>query len=127
MATDDRPADSDAVDDQGGRGAPEGARPSYPGLLSVFGRGLVTGVASMASTGAVAVAVAVTGPLIARRLRFAKPWHLVFAAPAGWLAVWACVGVPSNHWLLNNVIANVAILLILYCLPAWSATVGTFR
>jgi hypothetical protein len=124
-------------------------------LLSLLGRGLAVGVASMTLTAAVVVALAlllawvrgpcqhselgcmsnlgdvflvilsapvtlaVVAPLVARRLRFSWPGCLWFAAPAGWLVLWACVGIPSQRWPFTSVAANVAILLFLYCLAAW--------
>jgi hypothetical protein len=60
------------------------------------------------------------GPLIARLLRFPRPGY--FAAPAGWLLVWACLGPfrgrASGNWPFDSVSTNITILLILFCLIA---------
>jgi hypothetical protein len=73
------------------------------------------------------VLLAVLGPLTARLLRFPWPGCLAFAAPAGWLGVWFCVGLPGNHGLLSHPGANLAILLILYGPTAWLAGRRTAR
>jgi hypothetical protein len=125
-------------------------------FLSLFGRGLTTGVVSMTLTAAVVFAIgllvglapchapergcmsglaavglmvlaapvmlAIVGPLVARRLRFSRPGYLWFAAPAGWLVLWICVGIRSERWPFTSVTANVAVLLMLYCLAAWLAS-----
>ncbi|MEV0128763.1 hypothetical protein AB0H83_09890 [Dactylosporangium sp. NPDC050688] len=65
----------------------------------------------------VPVVIAVVGPVVARLLGMAWPW--LFAAPAGWAVVLACVGLgPADgqeHWPFNDPFSSVVILLVPYC------------
>ena len=75
---------------------------------------LILAVASMP------LVIAVVGPLIARLLHASRPW--LFAAPAAWAVVLACVGLGpadgQNRWPFNDTISSVVILLVPYSLIA---------
>ncbi|WP_426502491.1 hypothetical protein ACPPVO_33185 [Dactylosporangium sp. McL0621] len=66
------------------------------------------------------VLIAVTGPLVARLLGLARP--LLFAVPAAWAVVLACVGLgPADgrhRWPYNSAVSSIVILLVPYCLLA---------
>jgi hypothetical protein len=70
------------------------------------------------------VLLAMMGPLVAWLLRFRPPGCLVFAAPAGWLAIWIWLAFSFQgaHWLAYSLGATAVILLISYCLSAWLAS-----
>ncbi|MEV4515432.1 hypothetical protein AB0K00_41560 [Dactylosporangium sp. NPDC049525] len=68
---------------------------------------------------AIPVAVAVTGPLVARLLRVPNP--PLFAIPAAFMVVWACVSLgPARNirWPFNDLVSTVLILWLPYVLIA---------
>src|ERR1043166_6942064 len=71
---------------------------------------LIAAVMSLPAT------IVLGGPAVARLLRIPCPW--LFAVPAGWAAVLACVGLgpadQQNHWPFNDAVSSLLILWIPY-------------
>ena len=90
-------------------------------------RPLILSVSSMP------VVIAVVGPLVARL--FALPWPWLFAIPAAWAAVMACVGLGpadgQSRWPFHGTLTSLVILLVPYSLIAlwirWQRTKDAAR